>query len=139
MAEPVTNAPGIPQASSAAPQAGPAPSEAEAGKKGITIADSAVARMKKMLAERGKPAALRIAVRGGGCSGMQYDLRWDETTREKDRLYEREGMRVVVDPKSYIYLVGSVLTYERGLLQSGFKLSNPRVKSTCGCGESFTV
>ena len=117
----------------------PAPLESEPGKKGITISESAVLRLKKMLADRGKPAALRIAVRGGGCSGMQYDLRWDETVREKDRVYEREGTRVVVDPKSYIYLVGSVLNYEQGLLQSGFKLSNPRVKSSCGCGESFSV
>ena len=118
----------------------PVPQEAEPGKKGISIAESAVARLKKMLSDRGTPgAALRIAVRGGGCSGMQYDLRWDQAVREKDRLYERDGARVVVDPKSYIYLVGTVLEYEQGMLQSGFKLSNPRVKSTCGCGESFTV
>jgi iron-sulfur cluster assembly protein len=118
----------------------PPPQEAEPGKKGITIADGAMARMKKLLADRGTPAAaLRVAVRGGGCSGMQYDLRWDDTIREKDRLYEREGVRVVVDPKSYIYLLGCVLNYEQGLLQSGFKLSNPRVKSSCGCGESFNV
>jgi len=118
----------------------PSPLEAEPGKKGITIAEGAISRMKSLLAERGTPgAALRVAVRGGGCSGMQYDLRWEDQIREKDRLYERDGVRVVVDPKSYIYLLGSVLNYEQGLLQSGFKLSNPRVKSTCGCGESFNV
>jgi iron-sulfur cluster assembly protein len=117
-----------------------APLEAEPGKKGISISDAAVERLRKMLTDRGTPgAALRIAVRGGGCSGMQYDLRWDESFREKDRIYEREGARVVVDPKSYIYLVGSVLNYEQGLLQSGFKLTNPRVKSSCGCGESFSA
>jgi iron-sulfur cluster assembly protein len=118
----------------------PVPLEAVPGKKGISISDDAVSRMKKLVAERGTPgAALRIAVRGGGCSGMQYDLRWEDKFKEKDRIYEREGVRVVVDPKSYIYLVGTVLNYEQGLLQSGFKLANPQVKASCGCGESFSA
>jgi iron-sulfur cluster assembly protein len=110
------------------------------GRSGITIGDRACARLKKMLEERKTAqAGLRIAVRGGGCSGLAYALDWDEQPREKDRIFEREGVRVFVDPKSYIYLVGAVIEYEETLLHSGFKLSNPQVKTTCGCGESFTV
>jgi len=80
-----------------------------------------------------------VAVKGGGCSGLSYALSWDNKAREKDRIFERDGVRVFVDPKSYIYLVGTVVEYEEKLLQSGFKLTNPQVRSTCGCGESFTV
>ncbi len=110
------------------------------GKKGISIGDNAWGRLKKMLDERGTPeAGLRVAIKGGGCSGLQYSLNWDEKPREKDRVFERSGVRVFVDPKSYIYLVGTVVEYEDALLQSGFKLSNPQQKSSCGCGESFTI
>ena len=90
------------------------------GKSGITIGDRAAARLEKLLAERQTPeAGLRVAVKGGGCSGLSYSLS--------------------VDPKSYIYLVGTVIEYEEKLLQAGFKLTNPQVRTTCGCGESFTV
>ena len=110
------------------------------GKTGISIGDNAYGRLKKLLDERSTPeAGLRVAVKGGGCSGLSYALSWDEKAREKDRVFERDGVRVFVDPKSYIYLVGTVVEYEEKLLQSGFKLTNPQVRSTCGCGESFTV
>ena len=110
------------------------------GKSGITVGDQAFARLKKTLAERGTPeAGLRVAVRGGGCSGLSYALSWDEKPQEKDRIFEREGVRVFVDPKSYIYLVGSVVEYEDTLLQAGFRITNPQAKQTCGCGESFAV
>lgn len=110
------------------------------GKNGITIGDQAAARLQKLLDERKTPeAGLRVAVKGGGCSGLAYSLQWDEKPREKDRVFQRGAVRVFVDPKSYIYLVGTVIEYEEKLLQAGFKLSNPQVRSTCGCGESFTV
>lgn len=110
------------------------------GKAGISIGDQAFGRLKKLLEERTTPGAgLRVAVKGGGCSGLSYALSWDEQAREKDRVFERDGVRIFVDPKSYIYLVGTVVEYEEKLLQSGFKLTNPQVRSTCGCGESFTV
>ncbi|MGI5863812.1 MAG: HesB/IscA family protein [Myxococcales bacterium] len=110
------------------------------GKSGISIGDHAHSRLKRLLAERNTPeAGLRVAVKGGGCSGLSYALSWDEKAREKDRIFERDGVRVFVDPKSYIYLVGTVVEYEEKLLQSGFKLTNPQVRSTCGCGESFAV
>jgi len=110
------------------------------GKSGIAIADRAAARLQALLDERKTPdAGLRVAVKGGGCSGLAYSLSWDEQPREKDRVFQRGAVRVFVDPKSYIYLVGTVVEYEEKMLQAGFKLTNPQVRTTCGCGESFTV
>lgn len=108
--------------------------------KGVLLADSAVGRLKKLLQERSTPnAGLRIAVKGGGCSGLAYHMEWAEQPKERDKIFEREGVRVFVDPKSYLYLMGTELVFEDGLMASGFKLQNPNVKSACGCGESFTV
>ncbi len=116
------------------------PSSGKASPKGITLADSAVDRLKGLLAERNTPqAGLRIAVKGGGCSGLAYHMEWAEQPKERDKVFERDGVRVFVDPKSYLYLLGTELVYEDGLLASGFKLQNPNVKGACGCGESFTV
>lgn len=108
--------------------------------KGLGLADSAVERLKRLLVERGTPlAGLRVAVRGGGCSGLSYHMEWAEAPKERDKIFERDGVRVFVDPKSYLYLMGTELVYEDGLMASGFKLQNPNVKAACGCGESFTV
>ncbi|MFY0579046.1 HesB/IscA family protein [Cystobacter fuscus] len=108
--------------------------------RGITLHDSAVEQLRKLLAERQTPeAGLRIAVRGGGCSGLAYVMEWSEKPREKDKIFEREGVRVFVDPKSYLYLIGTEIVYESTLMASGFKLNNPNVKGACGCGESFSV
>jgi iron-sulfur cluster assembly protein len=108
--------------------------------KGIGLTDGAVARLQRMLAERKTPeAGLRIAVKGGGCSGLAYHMEWAEKARERDKTFEREGVRVFIDPKSYLYLMGTELVFEEGLLASGFKLQNPNVKGSCGCGDSFTV
>ncbi len=120
------------QTAPAAPAAKPA--------RGITLHDSAVEQLKKLLAERQTPeAGLRIAVRGGGCSGLAYVMEWAEKPREKDKIFERDGVRVFVDPKSYLYLLGTEIVYESTLMASGFKLNNPNVKGSCGCGESFSV
>jgi len=108
--------------------------------KGIGLTDSAVVRLKRLLDERQTPdAGLRIAVKGGGCSGLAYHMEWSEKARERDKIFEREGVRVFVDPKSYLYLMGTELIFEEGLLASGFKLQNPNEKAACGCGDSFTV
>lgn len=116
------------------------PPVAKAPAKGVGIADSAVARLKVLLAQRNTPqAGLRLAVKGGGCSGLAYAMEWAEQPRERDKIFEKDGVRVFVDPKSYLYLLGCELVYEEGLMASGFKLQNPNVKSACGCGESFTV
>lgn len=121
------------------PAAAPA-APAKPAARGVGIADSAVVRLKRLLEERGTAGAgLRVAVRGGGCSGLSYHMEWAEAAKERDKVFEREGVRIFVDPKSYLYLMGTELVYEDGLLASGFKLQNPNVKAACGCGESFTV
>ncbi len=115
------------------------PSAAKQGK-GFSIADSAVRQLRKLLEERKTAnAGLRIAVKGGGCSGLSYLLDWAEEPTEKDRVFERDGVRVFVDGKSLLYLSGSELVYEQTLMSSLFKVQNPNVKSVCGCGESFSV
>ncbi|XXF80349.1 iron-sulfur cluster assembly accessory protein [Myxococcaceae bacterium GXIMD 01537] len=125
------------------PQATPAPAASAAkpaGPRGVSIHDSAVRRIKLLIEQRQTPeAGLRIAVRGGGCSGLAYALEWAEKPREKDKIFERDGVRVFVDAKSYLYLIGTELLFEEGLMASGFKLKNPNEKSACGCGESFSV
>jgi iron-sulfur cluster assembly protein len=125
-----------PQASAAPPlSASPRPAS-----KGIGLTDGAVARLKALLAERNTPdAGLRIAVKGGGCSGLAYHMEWAEKPKERDKVFERDGVRVFVDPKSFLYLMGTELVYEETLVASGFKLQNPNVKGACGCGDSFTV
>lgn len=108
--------------------------------KGIGLTDSAVVRLRRLLTERNTPeAGLRIAVKGGGCSGLSYHMEWTDKPRDRDKIFEREGVRVFIDPKSYLYLMGTELVFEDGLLASGFKLQNPNVKAACGCGDSFTV
>ncbi len=117
----------------------PLPGGKPAGK-GIGLTDSAVGQLKRLLSARNTPeAGLRIAVKGGGCSGLAYHMEWAEKARERDKIFEREGVRIFVDPKSYLYLMGTELIFEEGLLASGFKLQNPNVKGACGCGDSFTV
>jgi iron-sulfur cluster assembly protein len=108
--------------------------------KGIGVSDAAVKRLTALLAERGTPdAGLRVAVKGGGCSGLAYVMEWAEQPRERDKVAERDGVRVFIDAKSYLYLVGSEIHYTETLMQSGFTIQNPNVKGACGCGESFTV
>ena len=130
MSEPLT-----PNPAPAAPAPAPKPAA-----RGVSLGDSAVVRIAKLLAERGTPnAGLRIQVKGGGCSGLQYDMSWAEQAKERDKVFERDGVRVFVDPKSYLYLVGTVLEYQESLMESGFKLVNPNAKTSCGCGQSFTA
>lgn len=120
--------------------AAPAPAAAAPRRSGIAILESAAERIRRLLEDRGTPdSGLRIRVRGGGCTGMQYDMEFAEVPREKDRVFEAHGVKVFVDPKSYIFLVGTELSYHQGKLESGFKLTNPNVKQSCGCGESFTI
>ena len=81
---------------------------------------------------------LRMQVIGGGCSGFQYNLEFSPA-KETDRVFEFHGLKVYIDPRSSLYLAGSVLDYNDGLMESGFKITNPNAKNTCGCGESFSV
>ena len=82
---------------------------------------------------------LRLGVTGGGCSGLSYNLRFDSQPCKGDRVYEFGGLRIFVDPKSFIYLRGMSLDYSEGLLQSGFVFINPNATKSCGCGSSFSV
>ena len=107
--------------------------------RGITLSDAAVAKIRSLLpqgeaGERG----LRVKVVGGGCSGLSYKMDLDQK-RDGDRVFERDGARIIVDRKSYLYLNGTELDYADDLMQSGFQLQNPNVKRTCGCGASFGV
>ena len=81
---------------------------------------------------------LRMQVVGGGCSGFQYNLGFDEQ-RSGDKVFEQHGLKVFIDSRSTLYLAGSTLDYADGLMESGFKITNPNARSECGCGESFSV
>jgi iron-sulfur cluster assembly protein len=118
----------------------PTPADA-ASKASLTITDKAVAFAKKKLAARGTPgAAIRLGIKGGGCSGFSYVIQFeDEPPRERDRVFEADGVRFFVDKKSLLYLAGSALDYEQTLMFQGFKFRNPNEASSCGCGHSFTV
>src|SRR5262249_14228957 len=106
----------------------------------ITLTSKAVEMAKKALERRGTPeAALRLGVRGGGCSGASYAIEFADKVRPQDNVYEFDGLKVVVDPKSLIYLRGSVLDYEVKLMEHGFKFRNPNEKTSCGCGSSFGI
>ena len=86
-----------------------------------------------------EPLSLRVAVKGGGCSGLTYDLAVDAEPRDTDRVIEQRGVTIMIDKKSYIFLAGTVLDYSGGLNGKGFVFSNPNAKTTCGCGTSFSV
>jgi len=110
------------------------------GVESVKLTPKAVEMAKKALLKRGTPdASLRLGVRGGGCSGVSYAIEFSDKVRRRDNVYDFAGLQVVVDPKSLVYLRDSVLDYEVELMQHGFRFKNPNEKSSCGCGESFTV
>ncbi len=106
----------------------------------VFITPVAAAKVNQIRAEEGieSDLALRLRVVGGGCAGFSYDLYFDPAT-EVDRQFEVQGVKVVVDEMSLMYLVGTEIDYVEGLQGAGFKFQNPNVKSTCGCGSSFSV
>jgi|TARA_B110000967_G_scaffold36803_1_gene36068 iron-sulfur cluster assembly protein len=82
---------------------------------------------------------IRVGVKSGGCSGLSYDLDFDKNKNEDDKMFEDNNIKIVVDKKSFLYLVGTTLEYSGGLNGSGFVFSNPNANRTCGCGESFSL
>jgi iron-sulfur cluster assembly protein len=105
----------------------------------ITLSDNAVKKIHALLAQEQRPDhGLRLKVVGGGCSGLQYKMDLD-IERPGDKIFERDGAKVLVDRKSFLYLNGTELDYSESLMNSGFNLHNPNVKRSCGCGASFTV
>jgi len=106
---------------------------------GVIISDRAAAKIRELLkAENKEGQGLRVKVVGGGCSGLQYKLDLDEQ-RAGDRVFEKDGAKVLVDMKSLLYVNGTELEYKEELMQSGFVFQNPNVKRSCGCGTSFAV
>jgi len=106
----------------------------------ISLTPVAIQRVKDLLAQRGTPElALRIGVRGGGCSGNSYYMEFCEAPGEGDAVLELDGVRVVVDNRSAAVLSGTQVDYVSGLMGAGFKFNNPNVRHQCACGESFTT
>ena len=107
----------------------------------ISITERATHEVKRIISEQKLPeaTALRVGVKGGGCSGFSYTLGFDDQISEVDQVEEHEGVRVVCDPKSYLYLNGTQIDFEDNLMGRGFKFGNPNAAKTCGCGESFSV
>jgi iron-sulfur cluster assembly protein len=105
----------------------------------IEISENAAKKIQMLIAQQEKDGqGLRVKVVGGGCSGLSYKMDLD-AQRDGDRVFERNSAKVLVDRKSFIYLRGTELDYADGLMDSGFKLQNPNVKRSCGCGSSFSV
>jgi iron-sulfur cluster assembly protein len=108
----------------------------------ITVTDRAVQAIRDCIAAENRSpelAVLRVSVKGGGCSGLMYNLTIDDATTESDTIIQNQDVRIAVDKKSKLFLLGLTLDYTTGLNGKGFVFSNPNAKATCGCGESFTV
>ena len=106
----------------------------------VKLTSSAADKVTALLQRQGRPnGVLRVAVMGGGCSGLQYKMDLQDSPANRDILVESRGVRVVVDPKSALYVTGSELDYQSGLEESGFKVNNPNAATSCSCGESFSA
>jgi iron-sulfur cluster assembly protein len=105
----------------------------------ITLTESAASRVRTFLESRGKGVGLRLGVKTTGCSGMAYVIEYADVVEEDDVIFEDQGVKVIVNPKSLAYLDGTELDYAREGLNEGFRFNNPNVKDQCGCGESFNV
>src|SRR5258706_9858445 len=114
----------------------------EPGQKGIQITEKALKRIRVAMAKENvspEQGGLRVGIQGGGCSGLSYNIRFDSQPRERDRVFQFGGVRVFVDPKSFIYLHGMTLDYQETLMQQGFAFVNPNASKSCGCGTSFSA
>lgn len=108
----------------------------------IKVSEKAKTKIIQLMEEDGFDLAssfVRVGVKSGGCSGLSYDLKFDDLEQEGDKVFEDNGVRVVVDKKSFLYLVGTTLEYSGGLNGTGFVFNNPNANRTCGCGESFSL
>ena len=108
---------------------------------GLQLTERAIKRVRVALEKEGvspEEGGLRLGVMGGGCSGLSYSIKFDSRPRERDRIFEFDGVRVFVDPKSFVYLHGMTLDYEETLMRQGFNFINPNSSRSCGCGSSFS-
>lgn len=106
----------------------------------ITLSESAVKEVKRLINVQGlTEGGLRLGVKGGGCSGLSYTINFDEKIGQYDSVYDIEGVKVIIDAKSAIYLQGTQLDFQKDLMGGQFKFVNPNANKTCGCGESFSA
>lgn len=107
----------------------------------ITVTENAKNHALDLMRDENRPDGtfIRVGVEGGGCSGLSYKLEFDNNMKEGDQSFEDKGIKIVVDRKSFLYLVGTELEYTGGLNGKGFVFNNPNASRTCGCGESFSV
>ncbi|MBS1635637.1 MAG: iron-sulfur cluster assembly accessory protein [Bacteroidetes bacterium] len=107
----------------------------------ITVSEEAKQHALQLIKDENRPidSFIRVGVEGGGCSGLSYKLEFDNVMKEGDQAFEDKGIKIVVDRKSFLYLVGTELQYTGGLNGKGFVFNNPNASRTCGCGESFSV
>ena len=106
----------------------------------LKITSLAATKVQEFLQENGRPeAGLRVRVVGGGCSGFQYQLALDDSASEDDEVFEQAGVKLFIDPRSFLYLDGTEIDYVEDIMGSGFRFNNPNSTGSCGCGESFQV
>jgi len=108
----------------------------------INVSDTAKHKVQNLMKEDGfnpNTDFVRVGVKSGGCSGLSYDLKFDKTQKETDKVFESNGIKIIVDTKSFLYLIGTTLEYSGGLNGTGFVFKNPNANRTCGCGESFSL
>ncbi|MDA9028502.1 iron-sulfur cluster assembly accessory protein [Flavobacteriaceae bacterium] len=108
----------------------------------IKVSETAKSKVLQLMQEDGFDPTndyVRVGVKSGGCSGLSYDLKFDKSQSESDKLFEDNGVKIVVDTKSFLYLIGTTLEYSGGLNGAGFVFNNPNANRTCGCGESFSL
>ncbi|MDZ4716105.1 MAG: iron-sulfur cluster assembly accessory protein [Cytophagales bacterium] len=107
----------------------------------ISVTDKAKERIIELRKQEGREPTnnIRVSVKGGGCSGLMYDLNFDDQIKPVDQIFEDKGIKILVDKKSLLYLLGTTLDFSDGLNGKGFQFVNPNASRTCGCGESFAV
>ena len=108
----------------------------------IEVSEKAKQKVIEMMQESGFDTSsdfVRVGVKSGGCSGLSYELKFDKEQHENDKVFESNGVKIAVDKKSFLYLVGTILEYSGGLNGKGFVFNNPNANRTCGCGDSFSL
>lgn len=108
----------------------------------IKVSETAKKKVVELMADDGYNAStdyVRVGVKSGGCSGLSYDLKFDKEQQDGDKVFEDNGVKIIVDKKSFLYLIGTTLEYSGGLNGTGFVFNNPNANRTCGCGESFSL
>ncbi len=108
----------------------------------IKVSETAKTRVIQLMKDDGFNPIMdyvRVGVKSGGCSGLSYDLKFDNSQKDDDKVFEDNGIKIIVDKKSFLYLIGTTLEYSGGLNGAGFVFNNPNANRTCGCGESFSL